>query len=77
VEPRVSLLTLGVNDLGRAIAFYRDGLGWPKSDIWLLAHRGTEADLRGVVSSYSPGGGAGCLPPGFPRMHSYTRHFGE
>jgi uncharacterized protein len=33
VEPRVSLVTLGVSDLERAIAFYRHGLGWPKSDI--------------------------------------------
>jgi uncharacterized protein len=33
VEPRVSLLTLGVSDLERAVAFYRDGLGWPKSEI--------------------------------------------
>jgi catechol 2,3-dioxygenase-like lactoylglutathione lyase family enzyme len=33
VEPRVSLLTLGVSDLQRAVAFYRDGLGWPKSDV--------------------------------------------
>jgi len=33
VEPRVSLLTLGVSDLERAVAFYRDGLGWPKSEV--------------------------------------------
>jgi catechol 2,3-dioxygenase-like lactoylglutathione lyase family enzyme len=33
VEPRVSLVTLSVNDLERAIAFYHDGLGWPKSNI--------------------------------------------
>jgi catechol 2,3-dioxygenase-like lactoylglutathione lyase family enzyme len=33
VEPRVSLLTLGVSDLKKAIAFYRDGLGWPKSEV--------------------------------------------
>lgn len=33
MEPRVSLLTLGVSDLKRAVAFYRDGLGWPKSDV--------------------------------------------
>ena len=32
MESRVSLLTLGVSDLERAVAFYRDGLGWPKSD---------------------------------------------
>jgi catechol 2,3-dioxygenase-like lactoylglutathione lyase family enzyme len=33
VEPRVSLVTLGVSDLERAVAFYREGLGWPKSDL--------------------------------------------
>ena len=29
----MSLLTLGVSDLKKAIAFYRDGLGWPKSEV--------------------------------------------
>src|SRR5829696_954924 len=33
VEPRLSLVTLGVRDLRRAVAFYRDGLGWPKSEV--------------------------------------------
>jgi catechol 2,3-dioxygenase-like lactoylglutathione lyase family enzyme len=33
VEPRVTLITLGVSDLERAVAFYRDGLGWPKSEL--------------------------------------------
>ncbi len=33
MDPRVSLLTLGVSDLKRAVAFYRDGLGWPKSEV--------------------------------------------
>ena len=33
MEPRVSILTLGVSDLERAVAFYRDGLGWPKSEV--------------------------------------------
>jgi uncharacterized protein len=33
VEPRVSLITLGVSDLERAVAFYRDGLGWTKSEV--------------------------------------------
>ena len=31
MEPRVSLITLGVADLGRSLAFYRDGLGWTLS----------------------------------------------
>jgi len=29
MEPRLSIVTLGVSDLPRAIAFYRDGLGLP------------------------------------------------
>ena len=29
MEPRVSLITLGVNDLDRSLKFYRDGLGFP------------------------------------------------
>ena len=33
MEPRVSVVTLGVSDLERAIAFYRGGLGWPKSEV--------------------------------------------
>ena len=33
VEPRVSLITLGVSDLERATTFYRDGLGWSKSNV--------------------------------------------
>lgn len=29
MEPRISIITLGVRDLPRAIDFYRDGLGFP------------------------------------------------
>ena len=29
MEPRITLITLGVSDLPRAVRFYRDGLGWP------------------------------------------------
>src|SRR5688572_30534344 len=29
MEPRVSLITLGVSDLERSLRFYRDGLGFP------------------------------------------------
>lgn len=28
MKPHVTLITLGVDDLERAVAFYRDGLGW-------------------------------------------------
>jgi catechol 2,3-dioxygenase-like lactoylglutathione lyase family enzyme len=33
MKPRVTLITLGVDDLERAVAFYRDGLGWPTKGI--------------------------------------------
>ncbi len=33
MKPRISLLTLGVDDLERALAFYRDGLGFPTRGI--------------------------------------------
>ena len=29
MEPRISIITLGVEDLERSVAFYRDGLGFP------------------------------------------------
>jgi len=32
MEPRITLITLGVEDLDRSIAFYRDGLGLPLRD---------------------------------------------
>lgn len=33
MDARVTLVTLGVDDLARALAFYRDGLGWPTAGI--------------------------------------------
>lgn len=44
MKPRVSLITLGVDDLERALRFYRDGLGWPTKGIV-----GTEFDHGAVV----------------------------
>lgn len=32
MDPRISIVTLGVSDLERAVEFYRDGLGLPKHD---------------------------------------------
>lgn len=29
MDPRITLITLGVSDLPRSVRFYRDGLGWP------------------------------------------------
>lgn len=33
MEPRLTLITLGVDDLERAVRFYREGLGWPTEGI--------------------------------------------
>ncbi|MBL9072526.1 VOC family protein [Tabrizicola sp.] len=33
MEPRISLITLGVSDLERSVAFYRDGMGLPTEGI--------------------------------------------
>ena len=33
MKPRVTLLTLGVDDLERSVAFYREGLGFPTQGI--------------------------------------------
>ncbi|RYG47342.1 VOC family protein [bacterium] len=33
MRPRLTVLTLAVGDLDRAVAFYRDGLGWPTKGI--------------------------------------------
>ena len=32
MEPRISIVTLGVKDLKKSIAFFKDGLGWKKSE---------------------------------------------
>lgn len=31
MQPRISIVTLGVSDLAASRAFYRDGLGWPEA----------------------------------------------
>ena len=32
MQPRISMITLGVADLGRSVRFYREGLGLPQMD---------------------------------------------
>jgi catechol 2,3-dioxygenase-like lactoylglutathione lyase family enzyme len=52
MEPRVSLVTLGVSDLKRSVGFYRDGLGWPKSSVG--RRRGGFLQDGGVVIALFP-----------------------
>ena len=51
MEARVSLITLGVADLERSVAFYRDGLGLPTDGII-----GTEFE-HGAVAFFPMAGG--------------------
>lgn len=76
----MSLVTLGVCDLGRAVAFYRDGLGWPLSgaseeDIAFFKTGGVilalycrEALAKDVGASPEGGGF-----PGFTLAHNVAR----
>jgi uncharacterized protein len=51
MDPRITLVTLGVADLGRAVAFYRDVVGWtPARELDDVAF----FDLGGVVLSLWP-----------------------
>lgn len=51
MKPRVSVITLGVDHLERAVRFYRDGLGWPTEGII-----GTEFE-HGAVAFFDLAGG--------------------
>ncbi|HET9671893.1 MAG TPA: VOC family protein [Actinomycetota bacterium] len=51
MEPRITLITLGVDDLERSLAFYRDGLGLPSAGIV-----GTEFE-HGAVAFFTLTGG--------------------
>jgi catechol 2,3-dioxygenase-like lactoylglutathione lyase family enzyme len=51
MKPRITLLTIGVDDLGRSVSFYRDGLGLPTQGIV-----GTEFD-HGAVAFFDLAGG--------------------
>jgi catechol 2,3-dioxygenase-like lactoylglutathione lyase family enzyme len=51
MKPRITLLTLGVDDLERAMRFYRDGLGLPTNGIV-----GTEFE-HGAVAFFELSGG--------------------
>jgi uncharacterized protein len=53
MKPRITLLTIGVDDLERAVRFYRDGLGLPTEGI-----KGTEFE-HGAVAFFQLQSGLG------------------
>jgi catechol 2,3-dioxygenase-like lactoylglutathione lyase family enzyme len=44
MKPRITVITIGVDDLGRSLTFYRDGLGFPTQGIF-----GTEFEYGAVA----------------------------
>ncbi len=52
MDPRISVITLGVNDLPRSIAFYRDGLGLPTSGIVGAEFKGDDTHASGAVAMF-------------------------
>jgi uncharacterized protein len=69
MEPRISIITLGVTDFVRSLHFYRDGLGWPTratdaSDIAFFNTAGTRFAIYPLTKL------AGDISPTLPSMRS-------
>lgn len=78
MQPRISLITLGVSDLQRSVAFYRDGLGFPQMEsppsVAFFTLNGTWLGLYGrdalAEDATVPSDGTGF--PGFSLSHNVT-----
>ena len=73
MEPRISIITLGVSDMNRSISFYRDGLGLPTT------YKGGEGiaffQLEGTWLALYPSAALAedaCLPPERARFGGVT-----
>jgi catechol 2,3-dioxygenase-like lactoylglutathione lyase family enzyme len=57
MEPQIAVVTLGVDDLERALEFYRDGLGLPTKGIMGTEFRGDDENPAGAVAMFKLQGG--------------------
>jgi uncharacterized protein len=57
VQPRIHVITLAVDDLERALTFYRDGLGLDSPGIGGTEFAGDEANPAGAVAMFRLQGG--------------------
>ncbi|MCK9924008.1 VOC family protein, partial [Frankia sp. AgPm24] len=53
VRPRIHVITLGVGDLERSLAFYRDGLGFPSSGIIGTEFTGSATEPSGATAMFT------------------------
>lgn len=52
MNPAIFVITLGVDDLDRSLAFYRDGLGFPSKGILGAEFKGDETNPSGAVGFF-------------------------
>ncbi len=57
MQPRIHVITLAVDDLGRAVTFYRDGLGLPTDGIIGTEFLGDDENPAGAVAMFHLDGG--------------------
>jgi uncharacterized protein len=57
VQPRIDVITLGVDDLERALSFYRDELGLPTEGIIGTEFAGDEQNAAGAAAMFQLNGG--------------------
>ncbi len=57
MQPRIHVITLGVNDLDRALSFYHDGLGLESEGIIATEFVGDEENAAGAIAMFQLHGG--------------------
>jgi len=57
MEPCVHVITLAVDDLQRALTFYRDGLGLPTKGVVADGYEGSDTEAAGAIVPFKLDGG--------------------
>jgi catechol 2,3-dioxygenase-like lactoylglutathione lyase family enzyme len=57
MNPRLNVITIGVDDLQRALSFYRDGLGLPTQGVIGTEFTGDDTQPSGAAVMFELGGG--------------------
>ena len=57
MKAKINVITLAVNDLGKSIEFYRDGLGLPTKGIFGTEFAGSATEPAGAVCFFNLNGG--------------------